>query len=98
MGANCIPEPCGLYPHPALQVTFSRTREKVSSCGLRPVPGERIERGGTKKCKLALSIDGSLPAAPVLMRAVAWGHWSGRRIFLCPESGMIENWYLYYLA
>ena len=29
-----IPEPCGLFPHPALRATFSRTREKVGLCGL----------------------------------------------------------------
>ena len=28
----------------------------------------------------------------------AWGQWSGHCIFLRPESGMIEDWYLYYLA
>ena len=36
MVANCIPEPGGLFPHPALRVSFSRTREKESLCGLRP--------------------------------------------------------------
>ena len=35
MVVNCILEPCGLFPHPALRATFSRVREKEmrTACG-----------------------------------------------------------------